>query len=95
MIVTGLNVQVMCIIKIIMASLQVSAIPGWEALFMEMDQFLMALERNKDTSNESYAEYAVERLGVCITCVSRLRHQLRLVDQENSLTVNESAIIHC
>ncbi len=47
-----------------MAGVQVTAIPGWEALFMEMDQFLIALERNKDTANQSYAEYAVERLGV-------------------------------
>ena len=51
---------------------------GWERFFDELSRFLRDLNRQTGVANESYCEYAVERLEVCIRSVSALLDQLRL-----------------
>ena len=50
---------------------------GWERFFDELESFLRDISRQAGTANESYCEYAVERLEICIHSVSSLLHQLR------------------
>ncbi len=39
-----------------------------------MDTFLQSLERQLGLANESFTEYAIERLGVCLTSISSVRN---------------------
>ena len=50
---------------------------GWERFFEELASFLRDINRQTGIANESYCEYAVERLETCIHSVSTLIHQLR------------------
>ena len=54
-----------------------SVLWGWERFFDELSRFLRDLNRQTGVANESYCEYAVERLEVCIRSVSALLDQLR------------------
>ena len=45
---------------------------GWERFFDKLASFLRELNRQNGVANESYCEYAVERLEVCIHSVSAL-----------------------
>ena len=49
---------------------------GWEGFFEEVSLFLESLSRQYGTANERYSHYAVERLGICIQSMSRVREQL-------------------
>ena len=50
---------------------------GWETFFDEIGAFLRAAQAQYSTANESFSNYVVERLEVCIVNVSNLRHHLR------------------
>ena len=52
-----------------------SVLWGWERFFEELAAFLRDLNRQAGTANESYCEYAVERLEICLQSVSSLVHQ--------------------
>ena len=43
---------------------------GWIQFFTEHSQFLLSLERQYGLANDSFAEYAVSRLTLCIRGVS-------------------------
>ena len=45
---------------------------GWERFFEELESFLRDINRQAGIANESYCEYAVERLETCIHSVSSL-----------------------
>ena len=45
---------------------------GWVPFFDEMESFVRELSRQAGVSNESYCEYAVERLETCIRSLSSL-----------------------
>lgn len=50
---------------------------GWERFFDELASFMRDINRQAGIANESYCEYAVERLEICIHSVSTLLDQLR------------------
>ncbi len=65
---------------------------NWEALFTEMDNFLVSLQRKKENPEKRFMEYAIERLEMCITSVARIRDHLNssaadVTDPEESSTV--------
>ena len=50
---------------------------GWEWFFDELAAFMRDLNRQVGCANESYCEYAVERLEICIQSVSSPIDHLR------------------
>ena len=60
---------------------------GWEAFFDELSAFLRELHRRYESCSEAYGSYAMERLEICISSVSRLKNHLEdgltRVEQEN------------
>ena len=50
---------------------------GWERYFDEMTSFLRDLNRRTGIANQSYCEYAVERLEICAYSVFHLINQLQ------------------
>ena len=63
---------------------------GWERFFEELSSFLDDINRQAGHSNESYCEYVLERLEVCVESVSSLRDLLRT--RPPSVTEGESHI---
>ena len=51
------------------------ALWGWQRFFEELETFLVAANREFGSTSREYADYVVERLGVCIQALSSLsRH---------------------
>ena len=49
---------------------------GWERFFGELETFLTAANREIGSASREYADFAVERLGVCIQALSSLCRQI-------------------
>lgn len=64
----------------------------WEALFTEVDNFLVSLRTNKEYADKRFIEYAIERLAVCITCVARIKDLLCSVSVD-MMNPEESSIV--
>ena len=70
-----------------------SVLWGWERFFEELSAFLRDLNRQAGTANESYCEYAVERLEICLQSVSSLVRQLR--SRPAHITDHEASVAAC
>ena len=69
-----------------------SEIWGWRSFFDQISQFLGELQHHFGTANERYAQYAVERLEVCIANVRDLRHHLNHhgpADEESRVVIEQ------
>lgn len=64
---------------------------GWERLFDRMLSFLRELDHHASFVNESYQEYAIGRLEICIDCVSSLKNRLDVTP--SSISSEEAAIV--
>lgn len=68
---------------------------GWERYFDEINSFLQDLDRQAGVANESYCEYAVERLEICANTMFQLIYQLQsrisngVVDSHGSAVVSQ------
>lgn len=71
-----------------------ASIPGWDEFFREIERFVSALDRYADTANAAFAEYALERLEVCITGVVRLATNLRSPPTDLHVTAEETSIVY-
>ena len=60
------------------------SLPGWERFFEELGGFIRACNRQSGTANQSFAEYALERIETSIRSVSSL------VDHIENATPNSS-----
>ena len=49
----------------------------WGTFFAEIDSFLLSLQRSGGNASGRFAEYAIQRLRVSITCVARVKDQLK------------------
>ena len=65
--------------------------PGWEEFFSQIEQFAVSLERYWDrrVTSLSFAEYAVERLQVCVIAVKRLKDYLTSSVAEDGFSTDE------
>ena len=59
-----------------MSTLPESQLWGWESFFYEITKFLRESGRQFGSCSENYANYAVERLEICIVNVSHLKDHL-------------------
>jgi len=64
---------------------------GWERFFDRMLSFLRELDHHTNFANESYHEYVIGRLEVCIDCVSLLKNRLDVTP--SSISSEEAAIV--
>ena len=63
--------------EILIKAHQMDSLWGWERFFEELATFMRELHRQAGSANESYCEYAVDRLEVCIQSLSSLIDHLR------------------
>ena len=49
---------------------------GWERFFGELETFLTTANREIESASPEYAQFILERLGVCIQALSSLCHQM-------------------
>ena len=76
------------------------ALWGWERFFEETESFVTDLNRRAGAANESYCEYAIERLETCISSVSSLVDLLRSRQLETDgevahLSVQLAELLQC
>ena len=50
---------------------------GWERFFTELSTFLHTAERQRETANEAYSEYVLQRLQTSLLSLSALMDHLR------------------
>ena len=55
----------------------IAVVPGWETFFEEIETFITSLQRQAGNASETFCQYAIERLEVCIVNLSRLLSLLR------------------
>ena len=78
-------------VKLSVPSLHYIPTPGWEEFFSQIEQFAVSLERYWDrrVTSLSFAEYAVERLQVCVIAVKRLKDYLTSSVAEDGFGTDE------
>ena len=62
---------------------------GWTDYFLELDRFINSLERQAGISNKAYADYAVDRLGVCIRNVTQIKDVVAETASEGNETMEQ------
>ena len=63
--------------SILIKAHQMDGLWGWERFFDELGSFITDLNRQAEFANESYCEYAVDRLEICIHSLTSLIDHLR------------------
>ena len=56
---------------------------GWTDYFLELDRFINSLERQAGISNKAYADYAVDKLGVCVRNVTQIKDVAEAASEGN------------
>lgn len=80
-----------------------SEVWGWRSFFDQITHFLEDLQRHFGVANESYTQYAVERLELCIVNVRDLQYHLthhEAVDEELRIIIEQYdtqliELLHC
>lgn len=65
---------------------------GWERFFDELETFLTSANREIGSATPEYAEYGLERLGVCIQALSSICHQMGSELDIEMLEIRESLV---
>ena len=71
-----------------------TAVRGWERYFTELTLFLRSISRQEDSANENFAEYAVDRLEMCLVDLSSLIHHLQTVSDDTELVTRHVSSLH-
>lgn len=64
----------------------------WDQFFQEMEAFVCSLDRFYGLANESFTEYAIERLEVCIVGVIRLKENFQPVSRSIRMALNSEEL---
>ena len=71
----------------------IAVVPGWETFFEEIETFITSLQRQAGNASETFCQYAIERLEVCIVNLSRLLSLLRAPLSADGVEQQDAAII--
>ena len=66
---------------------------GWERFFEEMETFLIAANREIGSVSREYAEFVVERLGVCFQALSSICRQIESGEEDAEMLEMRDALV--